>query len=46
MSLHNTIISAVAKNVFPSPIIRTMPLKSNLKQLASYKASAPKETGE
>ena len=43
MFVHNTIISSFAKSVFPSPIIRTMPLKSNLKELASYKASAPKE---
>ena len=43
MSVHNTIISAGAKGVFPSPKVRTMPLKSNLKELASYKASAPKE---
>ena len=44
MSVHNTIIAATSKGVFPSPIIRTMPLKSNLKELASYKARAPKES--
>jgi hypothetical protein len=43
MSVHNTIIPAVAKSVFPSPKVRTMPYKSNLKELASYRASAPKE---
>ena len=43
MSVHNTIISAVSKSVFPIPKVRTMPLKSNLKELASHKASAPKE---
>ena len=43
MSVHNTIIPSVAKSVFPSPIIRRMPYKSNLKELASYKAAAPKE---
>ncbi len=43
MSVHNRIIPSVAKGVFPSPIIRIMPLKSNLKELASYKACAPKE---
>ena len=43
MSVHNTIISAVAKSVFPSPKVRTMLYKSNLKELASYKAAAPKE---
>ena len=43
MSVHNTIISAVAQSVFPSPKVRTMPYKSNLKELASYKAAAPKE---
>jgi hypothetical protein len=43
MCVHNTINSSVAKSFFPSPIIRTMPSNSNLKELASYKASAPKE---
>ena len=43
MSVHNTIISSAAKCDFPSHIIRTMPIKSKLKELASYKASAPKE---
>ena len=43
MSVHNTIIPVVAKGDFPSPIIRRMPYKSNLKELASYKAASPKE---
>ena len=43
MSVHNMIIPVVAKGDFPSPIIRRMPYKSNLKELASYKAAAPKE---
>ncbi len=43
MSVHNTIIATASKGVFPSPRLRAMPLKSNLKELASYKASAPKE---
>ena len=42
MSVHNTIISSVAKGDFPSPIIRRMPFKSNLKELANYRKSAPK----
>ena len=43
MSVHNTIISSAAKGDSPSHIIRTMPIKSKLKESASYKASAPKE---
>ena len=43
MSVHNTIMSPLAKSVSPSPKVRNMPLKSNLKELASHKASAPKE---
>ena len=43
MSVHNTIISPVAKGDFPSRTMRRMPYKSNLKELASYKAAAPKE---
>ena len=41
MSVHNTIIPVVAKGDFPSPIIRRMPYKSNLKELASYLKIAP-----
>ena len=43
MSVHNTIISSVAKGDFPSPKVRTMPYKSNLKELASYLKIAPSE---
>ncbi len=43
MSVHNTIIPVVAKGDFPSPKVRTMPYKSNLKELASYLKIAPSE---
>ena len=42
MSVHNTIISPVAKGDFPSPrVSRRMPFKSNLKELANYLSIAP-----
>ena len=42
MSVHNTIISPVAKGDFPSPrVSRRMPFKSNLKELAARLAMAP-----
>ena len=43
MSVHNTIITTAPKGVFPIPKVRTMPYTSNVTELASYKASAPKE---
>ena len=41
MSVHNTIISPVAKDDFPSPKVRRMPYKSNLKELGEYLKEAP-----
>ena len=41
MSVHNTIISPVAKGDFPSPRVRRMPYKSNLKELGEYLKVAP-----
>ena len=42
MSVHNTIISSVAKGDFPSLKVRRMPYKSNLRELAEYRKTAPK----
>jgi hypothetical protein len=41
MSVHNTIVSPVAKGDFTSPRVRTMHFKSNLKELANYLSIAP-----
>ena len=41
MSVHNTIISPVAKGDFPSPRVRRMPYKTNLKELGEYLKVAP-----
>ena len=42
MSVHNTIISPVAKGDFPSPRVSTrMPYKTNLKELGEYLKVAP-----
>ena len=46
MSVHNTIITTAPKGDFPSPIIRRMPYKSNLRELAEYRKSAPKGNRE
>ena len=41
MSVHNTIISPVAKGDFPSLRVRRMPYKTNLKELGEYLKVAP-----
>ena len=41
MSVHNTIISSVAKGDFPSLKVRRMPYKTNLKELGEYLKVAP-----
>ena len=42
MSVLNTIITTAPKGDFPSLKVRRMPYKSNLKELAEYRKSAPK----